>query len=90
MPSVLHALRFSVTLGASTAMCETSFSALKNIFRENRRAMFHSRKAQLVQLTFERDLTKKLSGEWKDKVLQNVVLLLANYSYFKSLMLATL
>jgi len=61
MPSVLHALKLSVTLGASTAMCENSFSALKNIFREIRLAMVHSRKAQLVQLAFERDLTKKLS-----------------------------
>jgi len=70
MPSVLHALKFSVTLGASTAMCENSFSALKNIFRENRRAIVHSRKAQVVQLAFERDLAQMLSGEWKDKVLQ--------------------
>jgi len=62
MPSVLHALKLSVTLGASTAMCENTFPALKNIFRENRRAVVHSRKAQLVQLDFERDLTKKLSG----------------------------
>jgi len=84
MPSVLHALKLSVTLGASTAMCENSFSALKNIFRESRRAMVHSRKVQLVQPAFERELTKKLSGEWKDKVLQNLVLLLADCSYSKS------
>jgi len=32
--------------------------------------MVHPRKAQLVQLAFERDLTKKLSWEWKDRVLQ--------------------
>jgi len=70
IPSVLHALKLSVKLGASTAMCENSFSALKNIFRENRQAMVHSSKAQLVQLAFERDLNKKLSREWKDKVLQ--------------------
>jgi len=70
MPSVLHALKLSVILGVSTAMCENSFSALKNIFRENRQVMAHSLKAQLVQIVFERDLTKKLSGEWKDKVLQ--------------------
>jgi len=70
MPSALHALKLSVTLGASAAMCENSCSALKNIFRENRRAMVHLRKTQLVQLAFERDLTKKLSREWKDKVLQ--------------------
>jgi len=73
MPSVLHALKLSVTLGASTAICENSFSALKNIFvEENRRATVHSRKAPFVQLAFERDLTEKLSGEWKDKVLQKV------------------
>jgi len=46
--------------------------ALKNIFRENRRAMVDSRKPQLVQLAFERDLSKKLSGEWKNKVLQKI------------------
>ena len=41
MPSVLHALKLSVTLGASTAMCENSFSALKNIFvEENRRGQW--------------------------------------------------
>jgi len=44
MPSVLHALKLSVTLEASTAVCENSFSALKNIFRENRWATVHSRK----------------------------------------------
>jgi len=27
-------------------------------------------KLSLLNLAFERDLTKKLSGEWKDKVLQ--------------------
>jgi len=32
--------------------------------------MVRSRKTQLVQLAFERDLTKNLSGEWKDKSLQ--------------------
>jgi len=48
MPSVLHALKLSVTLGASTAVCENSFSALENILRENRRAVVHSRKASDV------------------------------------------
>jgi len=52
MPSALHALKLSVTLGVSTAMCENSFSALKNIFRENRQAVVHSREAQLVKPSF--------------------------------------
>ena len=33
MPSALHALKLSVTLGASTAMCENSFSALWKHFQ---------------------------------------------------------
>jgi len=32
--------------------------------------LVHSRKTQLDQLAFEQGLTKELSGEWKDKVLQ--------------------
>ena len=35
--------------------------------------MVRSRKAQLVQLAFERDLTEKLSGEWKDKALKKFI-----------------
>ncbi|CAM4655053.1 unnamed protein product [Leuciscus chuanchicus] len=70
MPSVLSALKLAVTFGASTAMCENSFSVLKNVFTDNRRAMNHTRKSQLVQLAFERDLTKKMRNEWKDLVLR--------------------
>ncbi|KAA0706263.1 hypothetical protein E1301_Tti016242 [Triplophysa tibetana] len=70
MPSVLSALKLAVTFGASTAMCENSFAVLKNVFTDNRRAMNHTRKSQLVQLAFERDLTKKMRNEWKDLVLR--------------------
>uniref|UniRef100_A0A671QMD9 DUF4371 domain-containing protein n=1 Tax=Sinocyclocheilus anshuiensis TaxID=1608454 RepID=A0A671QMD9_9TELE len=70
MPSVLSALKLAVTFGASTAMCENSFSVLKNVFTDNRRAMNHTRKAQLVHLAFERDLTKKLRNEWKDLLMR--------------------
>ncbi|GAA6089159.1 zinc finger MYM-type protein 1-like [Tachysurus ichikawai] len=56
--SVLSALKVAVTFGASAAMCENSFSALKNIFTDHRRAMSHTRKSQLVHLAFERDLMK--------------------------------
>ncbi len=70
MPSVLAAMKCALTFGASTATCENSFSTLKNVFTDNRRSMLHQRKAQLVQLAFERDLTRKFRDEWKDTLLR--------------------
>lgn len=70
MPSVVTAMRLGLTFGASTAMCENSFSTLRNVFTDHRRSMRHARKAQLVQLAFERDLTRKCLNEWKEKVLR--------------------
>ncbi|KAL0968294.1 hypothetical protein UPYG_G00264930 [Umbra pygmaea] len=70
MPSVLTAFKHALTFGASTAMCENSFSTLKNVFSEHRRTMLHERKARLVQLAFEKDLTRKCTREWKDTVLR--------------------
>lgn len=70
MPSVLTALKTGLTLGASTVMCENSFSVLRNVFTDHRRSMRHTRKAQLIQLAFEKDLTRKCQHEWKDKVLR--------------------
>jgi len=68
MPTVYLALQLAVTLGASTAMCENSFSVLKNVMRDDRKSMLHPRKAHLVQMAFEDDLTKKLKNEWKELV----------------------
>ncbi len=70
MPSVLAAMKCALTFGASTATCENSFSTLKNVFTDNRRSMLHQRKAQLLQLAFERDLTRKFRDEWKDTLLR--------------------
>lgn len=70
MPSVLTAFKHALSFGASTAMCENSFSTLKNVFSEHRRTMLHERKARLVQLAFEKDLTRKCTSEWKDTVLR--------------------
>ena len=65
----LHlALKLGVTLGASTAKCENSFSVLKTVMRDCRQSMKHAPKAHLVQLAFESDLTKKLQTEWKESV----------------------
>ncbi|KAK0153405.1 hypothetical protein N1851_004914 [Merluccius polli] len=70
MPSVLTAFKHALTFGASTAMCENSFSTLKNVFSEHRHTMLHKRKARLVQLEFEKDLTRKCTSKWKDTVLR--------------------
>ena len=47
-------------------MCEKSFSKVKNVFSEHRRSMLHRRKARLIQLASEKDLTHKFTSEWKD------------------------
>ncbi|XP_070400266.1 zinc finger MYM-type protein 1-like [Nothobranchius furzeri] len=70
MPSVITAYKAALTLGASTALCENSFSTLKNVFSEHRRSMLHTRKACLIQLAFEKDLTRKCKTEWKDRLLR--------------------
>lgn len=48
-----------VTFGASSATCENTFSTLTNIFSQHRRSMLQPRKAHLIQLVFERDLTRR-------------------------------
>jgi len=53
MPSVMTAFKHALTFGASTAMRKNSFSTLRNVFSDHRRAMLHKRKAQLVQLAFQ-------------------------------------
>ncbi|KAG9283252.1 hypothetical protein AMEX_G2003 [Astyanax mexicanus] len=70
MPTVFTALKHGLTFGASTASCENSFSTLKNVFTEHRQTMLHQRKANLIQLAFEKDLTQKFRNEWKDSVLR--------------------
>ncbi|KAL0146682.1 hypothetical protein M9458_058022 [Cirrhinus mrigala] len=70
MPVVLTALKHALTFGASTAMCENSFSTLKNAFSEHRRGMLHRRKAHLIKLAFENDLSRKFREEWKELLLR--------------------
>ena len=58
MPTVHLSLKLGVTLAASTIKCENSLSILKIIMRDRRLSVKHARKAHLVQLAFESDLTK--------------------------------
>ncbi len=68
VPTALTALQLGLVSGTSTATCENP--GLKSVFTHRRRSMFHATKARLVQLTFEKDLTKKCQNEWKDTVLR--------------------
>ena len=70
MPVVMTAFKHALTFGASTATCENSFSTLKNVFSDHRRSMLHSRKANLIQLAFENDLSVKFRDEWKELLLR--------------------
>ncbi|KAL7401257.1 hypothetical protein ABVT39_025600 [Epinephelus coioides] len=70
MPAVMTVFKHALTFGASTAMCENSFSTLKNVFTEHRRSMLHKRKAHLIQLAFENDLSRKFKDESKEMLLR--------------------
>ena len=47
-------------IGISTATCENSFSALTRVLRPARQSMSHERKDALVQLAFEKTLTRNI------------------------------
>ena len=50
----------AATISISTATCENSFSALTRVLRPARQLMSHERKAALVQLAFEKTLTRNI------------------------------
>ncbi|KAI9546575.1 hypothetical protein NQZ68_025737 [Dissostichus eleginoides] len=69
MPTVLTALKHGVTFGASSAICESTFSTLTNVFSQHRRSMLHPRKACMIQLACEADLTKQFrETDWKERI----------------------
>ena len=68
MPTVHLALKLGVTFEASIAKCGNSFSVLKTIVRDRWQSMKHARKAHLVHIAFENDLTKILTTDWKENV----------------------
>ena len=53
----------AMTFGASTAVCENSFSTLTRMLTPYRRSMLQKRLSNLVLLTFEKDLTDNLNAE---------------------------
>lgn len=67
-PSVYELYAGALTIGVSTATCESSFSTLTRVLRPYRRSMGHERKVQLVLLAFEKALTLKVNlDEFIDK-----------------------
>ena len=68
MPTVHLALKLGVILEASIAKCGNFFCVLKTIVRDRWQSMKHARKAHLVQLAFENNLTKILRTDWKENV----------------------
>lgn len=62
-PAVRSILAAALTFGASSAVCESSFSTLSRILTDYRRSMLQTRKSNLVLLAFENDLASKLTSE---------------------------
>ena len=59
-PNIFSLYAAALTIGISTATCENSFSTLTRVLNPRRRSMTHERKAQLVFLAFEKQLTRQI------------------------------
>lgn len=59
-PNVYSIYAAALTFGVSTAACEASFSTLTRVLTPYRRSMTHSRKANLVLLSFQSQYTRCL------------------------------
>ena len=59
-PNIFSLYAAALTIGISTATCENSFSTLTRVLNPRRRSMTHERKAQLVLLAFEKQLTRQI------------------------------
>jgi len=62
-PSLYRLLASALTIGASSSTCEASFSALARILTPYRRSMLHKRKADLVLLAYEQEITNSIKIE---------------------------
>lgn len=63
MPTVQGVIQLSRTIAVSTAACESSFSTLKRVLTPHRMSMLHSRKADLMIISFERDIADKINSD---------------------------
>ena len=60
MASVLAVLHLAITIAVSTAVNESSFSCLKRISTPHRMSMLHHLKADLILVSFEHQLAKRV------------------------------
>ena len=63
MPSVQKIIQLSRTIAVSTAACESSLSTLKRILTPHRMSMLHCRKADLILISFERQLAHNIHSD---------------------------
>ena len=63
MPTVQNIIQLSRTIAVSTSACESSFSTLKRVLMLHRMTMCHCRKADLILISFERQLACKLQSD---------------------------
>jgi hypothetical protein len=52
-----------VSCSLSTADCESSFSTLKQVLSPQRMSVLHSRKTDLMIISFERDIAGKINSD---------------------------
>lgn len=62
-PLLIKLMATALTFGASTAVCENSFSTLTRVLTPHRRSTLHRRLSNLVILAFEKDITANLNRE---------------------------
>ena len=60
---LLIKLMTALTFGASTAVCESSFSTLTRVLTPHRRSTLHRRLSNLVILAFEKNITANLNRD---------------------------
>lgn len=63
MPCVSCVIELSRTVAVSTAVCESSFSCLKRVLTPHRMSMIHKRKADLILISFERQIARKVQAD---------------------------
>jgi len=63
MPSVQRIVQLSRTIAVSMAAWESSFSTLKWVLTPHHMSMLHSRKADLILISYERELAGKLQSD---------------------------
>ena len=63
MPTVLSLLHLAKTIAVSTAVNESAFSCLKRVLTPYRMFMLHQRKADLILISFEKRLAKRVQSD---------------------------